>query len=73
MRVSIGGEAAWYQPPEGPPECTWCGREGVVLVSRVVGIDGEEFPLGIGSGLEVTCPRCRGGGEEPPPDDPRIP
>jgi hypothetical protein len=59
-------EDAWYHPWQWlPPECTWCGRTGVVLVSRVVGVDGEEYPLAIGA--EITCLRCNGAGEEPPP------
>ena len=33
MAFALGGEAAWYQPPDDGPECLWCSGSAMVEVA----------------------------------------
>ena len=64
MAYALGGEAAWYQPPDPLPECSRCDG------------DGKNHPTGEYEIRDAECPHCNGTGVEPLPDpldDPRIP
>ena len=65
------------QPPIEPPEvpqCLWCDGQCTVEVDSVTDVSGKVHRLQVPE--VVSCPRCDGTGNEPPPDpmdDPRIP
>ena len=67
---AIGGEAAWYQPPDDGPECLWCDGTFQVEITSITDVGGEErslkdyFPF---HNQTMTCLRCDGTGVEPRP------
>jgi hypothetical protein len=78
INTSIGGEAAYYQPPDPEPECSWCDGEQIVAVASVRGGDYKVFTLPNATkyDIEVACPYCDGSGVEPEPtpeDNPNVP
>ena len=69
MTYALGGEAAWYQPPDDGPECLWCDGGKMVEVVAVATVTGESENLkDYGLAVEVPCPRCDGTGVEPRPE-----
>ena len=59
MAFALGGEAAWYQPPDPGPECLWCDGGKMVDVVAVGTVTGESENLkDYGLAVEVPCPRC---------------
>ena len=59
MTYALGGEAAWYQPPDPGPECLWCDGGAMVDVVAVATVTGESENLKEwGLSVEVPCPRC---------------
>jgi len=70
MTYALGGEAAWYQPPDPGPECLWCDGGKMVDVVAVATVTGESENLkDYGLAVEVPCPRCREHpGYEPVPE-----
>ena len=59
MTYALGGEAAWYQPPDPGPECLWCDGGKMVDVVAVATVTGESENLKEwGLAVEVQCPRC---------------
>ena len=42
MTFAIGGEAAWYQPPDPGPECLWCDGTLQVEITSITDVGGEE-------------------------------
>ena len=59
MTYALGGEAAWYQPPDPGPECLWCDGGKMVDVVAVATVTGESENLKEwGLAVEVPCPRC---------------
>ena len=71
MTYALGGEAAWYQPPDDGPECLWCDGTLQVAITSITDVGGEErslkeyFPL---HNQTMTCLRCDGTGVEPRPE-----
>jgi len=59
---AIGGESAWYQPPDPLPDCQWCDGGTKVDVSAVIDTAGEVHTV---DAVEVKCPRCNGTGIDP--------
>ena len=56
MAYAIGGEAAYYQPPDPPgPECLWCDGTGMVDVAAIRDSAGK---LREYNGADIPCPRC---------------
>ena len=58
MAFALGGEAAWYQPPDPGPECLWCDGTKMVDVGSVIDADGKSHSVPYGLAVEVPCPRC---------------
>ena len=58
MAYALGGEAAWYQPPDPGPECLWCDGGKMVDVGSVIDVDGKSHSVPYGLTVEVPCPRC---------------
>ena len=68
MAYALGGEAAWYQPPDPGPECLWCDGGKMVEVATIVDVGGNIHPLMGWTGgnivqyegrpYEIECPRC---------------
>ena len=71
MTYALGGEAAWYQPPDPGPECRWCDGTLQVEITSITDVGGEErslkdyFPF---HNQTMTCLRCDGTGVEPRPE-----
>ena len=76
---ALGGEAAWYQPPDPGPECLWCDGGKMVDVASIVDVSGNVHPISQdirgnivqyeGRPYEIECPRCREHpGVEPVPE-----
>ena len=57
---ALGGEAAWYQPPDPGPECLWCDGTKMVTVGSIISVDNQTQRLAdFGHDVDVECPRCR--------------
>ena len=67
MAYALGGEAAWYQPPDDGPECLWCDGGGNVSVASIQDVLGKVHVIDFVDehNVEVQCPRCDGTGVEP--------
>ena len=67
MAYALGGEAAWYQPPDPGPECLWCDGGGNVSVASIQDVLGKVHVIDFVDehNVEVQCPRCDGTGVEP--------
>ena len=71
MAYALGGESAYYQPPE-PVLCEWCDGAAWVDVASITDAGGGVHQLDEDSPYhrqhEIRCPRCSGTGEEPKPE-----